>query len=446
MTAQEALNIVKQLLEPKSLNSIQEIIFLESWVGKLYREIALEAGYDLDYVKEVGSQLWSLLSEALEEKVTKKNIKLILGRNQLGGIPFQPAIQSSNRIEYPGGAVPLHSSIYIRHPLIEDRTNIEISQPGSLIRIKAARQTGKTSLIYRILAQAKRKGIQTAMLNLQIADSQLFRQLNKFLRWFCINISRQLYLEPKIDDFWDEEVGSKVSCTVYFQDYLLKELNNPLVLAIDDVDRVFEYPDLTQDFLSLLRTWYETAAEQLTWQKLRLVIAHSTEASMPIKPSQSPFNVGLPIQLLGFNRSQIYELMQRYELEQLDITLSDLEPLLALIGGHPYLLQLAFYHLKVEGLSLTNLLQQAPTQAGIYSGHLHRHWNSLRQQPELLEAFHHVITASRAVQLDAAIAHRLEGMGLIRLTGNEVRPSCDLYQQYFRSQLANLQLAEIQNE
>ncbi|MDX2214171.1 MAG: AAA-like domain-containing protein [Oculatellaceae cyanobacterium bins.114] len=417
------------------MNSIQEIIFLQSWIGKLYREIALEAGYDLDYVKEVGSQLWSLLSETLDEKVTKKNIKLILGRNQFGGIPFQPLIQTSSRIEYPGGAVPLHSNVYIRHSLIEERVYAEINQPGSLIRIKAARQTGKTSLIYRILTHAKRKGAQAVMLNLQIADSGLFTQLDKFLRWFCVNVSRQLRLEPKIDDFWDAEVGSKVSCTVYFQDYLLRELNNPLVLAVDEVDRVFEYPELTQDFLSLLRTWYEAAAEQPIWQKLRLVIAHSTEAYVSLKLNQSPFNVGLPIQLVGLSRLQIDELMQRYELEQIGISLSDLEPLLALIGGHPYLLQLAFYYLKVERLPLTTLLEYASTQAGIYSSHLHRHWHVLRQQPELLAALQQVTTASSAVQLDAATAYILEGMGLIYLAGNEATPSCELYRRYFNSQL-----------
>lgn len=437
MTAQEALTIVKRLLEPRPLNSIQEVIFLQSWVGRLYREIAIEAGYDLDYVKEVGSQLWSLLSEALGEKVTKKNIKLILGRNQLGDSPPLAILRHINLIEYPGGAVPLHSHVYINHPLIQERAYSEIKRQGSLIRIKAANQMGKTSLIYRILAHAKEAGMQTAMIHLQVADRSLFSQLDQFLRWFCINVSRQLHLEPKLNDFWDADVGSKISCTTYFQDYLLKDLSSPLVLAIDEVDRLFEYPDLTQDFLPLLRTWYEAAAEQSVWQKLRLIISHSTEISVPLKLKQSPFNVGLPIQLPEFNRSQIDELAQRYELEQIGIRSINLDPLVSLVGGHPYLLQLAFYHLKFSYLSIAHLLQAAPTQAGIYSSYLYRHWKTLQQHPELLAALQHVVTTSSPLQLEASLAHSLEGMGLIRLVGNEATPSCELYRLYFVSQLTS---------
>ena len=52
--------------------------------------------------------------------------------------------------ELPGGQVDLASRFYIDRPPIESRCYETIDQPGALIRIKAPRQMGKTSLMARI--------------------------------------------------------------------------------------------------------------------------------------------------------------------------------------------------------------------------------------------------------------------------------------------------------
>lgn len=78
MTVEEALTLVKRLLDRGHLSKIQEIVFRQSWEGQSYLEIASNASYDPRYVKDVGSKLWQLLSEALGEKVTKHNFRLVL--------------------------------------------------------------------------------------------------------------------------------------------------------------------------------------------------------------------------------------------------------------------------------------------------------------------------------------------------------------------------------
>lgn len=177
---------------------------------------------------------------------------------------------SANVIEFPSGAVPLHSALYIERTPVEARTYAEIEQPGSLIRIKAPHQMGKTSLMLRILAHAQEMGMRTVTLNLQQADRKVFSCLDKFLRWFCTNITRQLQLKPKLADYWDEDIGSKVSCTAYLQGYLLSEIDSPLVLALDEVNQIFEYPEIASEFLALLRSWHEEAKVINVWQKITL--------------------------------------------------------------------------------------------------------------------------------------------------------------------------------
>jgi hypothetical protein len=66
-----------------------------------------------------------------------------------------------------------------------------------------------------------------------------------------------LNLEAKLDDYWDEDIGIKMSWTIYFEEYILREIKQPLVLAFDEVHRVFEHPKVAEDFLPLIRACYE---------------------------------------------------------------------------------------------------------------------------------------------------------------------------------------------
>ncbi|NMG07932.1 AAA-like domain-containing protein [Brasilonema sp. UFV-L1] len=469
MNVEEAIAILDTFLEQR-LNNLQEVVFRKAWEGQTYQEMAEGAGYDANYVKDVGSKLWKLLSQALEEEVTKSNFRSVLRRRAErakldqqsarkqelgvssenrgnGGFPQVARIQEIREsplpnpdfIETPGGPVPLNSFFYIERTPIEEQTYTEISKPGSLIRIRAPRQMGKTSLMYRILTYARQTGdLHTVQISFQLADSQVFTSLDKFLRWFCANVSRQLNIEPRLDDFWDEDIGSKVSCTLYFQEYLLQQIASPVVLALDEVNRIFEYPDISRDFLPLLRSWYEEAADVLEiWQKLRLIVVHATEAYIPLDINQSPFNVGLSIRLPEFNLEQVQDLAVRHGLDWAkgELGAKQLTPLISMIGGHPYLVRLALYHLGRGDVTLDQLLQEAPTIAGIYSNYLRRHLANLQEHPKLAEALKRVVTTSASVQLEAITAYKLESMGLVKLEGNQAISSCELYRLYFREQL-----------
>lgn len=342
-------------------------------------------------------------------------------------------------VEFPGTPVPPDSKFYINRPPIEELSYKEISKPGSIIRIKAPRKMGKTSLLTRIIAHATTQGYQTVSLDFNKAEEAVFDNLDKFLRWFCANVSHQLNLESKLDDYWDEDIGSKVSCTIYFQGYLLEQINSALVLALNEVNRVFEHPQIAQEFLPLLRSWHEEAQQNQVLSKLRLVVIHSTEIYISLNINQSPFNIGLPIKLPQFSLAQVQDLAIRHGLDWANSEVGEqrLNLLLALVGGHPYLVRLAFYYLVNSSPlgGLEQLLQEAPTLSGIYSSHLRTQLATLQEHPELAAAFKQVVTANNGTQLEAVVAYKLESMGLVELEGNIARSSCDLYRQYFSAQL-----------
>ncbi|WP_339381121.1 AAA-like domain-containing protein [Brasilonema sp. UFV-L1] len=338
--------------------------------------------------------------------------------------------------ELPVGQVHLASSFYIERPPIETRCYQEVLQSGALIRIKAPRQMGKTSLMARILYLSREQGYRTVPLSFQLATAEVFTSLDRFLRWFCASIGQSLRLPNRLADYWDDIFGSSYNSTAYFEEYLLAEIDSSLVLGLDEVDRVFSYPEIADDFFGLLRAWYEKAkygdSGSDIWKKLRLVVVHSTEVYIPMNINQSPFNVGLAVELQEFTTEQVQDLAQRH---RLDWGSFEVEQLIDLVGGHPYLVRLAMYHVAKGDMTLAQLLQTAPTEAGPYSDHLRRHLWNLEQYPELAAHYSEVVAANKAIEFRTEVGFKLYSMGLVKKEGNYVLPRCDLYREYFRERL-----------
>jgi serine/threonine-protein kinase len=335
----------------------------------------------------------------------------------------------------PGGSIPLGSGLYVERSPIETDCYREILQPGALIRVKAPRQMGKTSLMARILHHASEHGYQAIPLSFQRADNKLFSNLDQFLRWFCEQIGRRLKRLNQLEDYWKGD-NSKDKCITYLEECILDEIDNPIVLGLDEVDLVFPHREVADDFFGLLRSWYESArygdAASDLWAKLRLVVVHSTEAYVPLNINQSPFNVGMNVELPEFNSTQVQDLAQRYGLRWSE---QSVEQLVNLVGGHPYLIRKALYHLRRQDVTLEQLLSEAPTEAGIYIDHLRRHLLNLQKYPELAESLRQVVMKSKPTELNSISAFKLESMGLVRLQGNQAAIRCDLYRSYFRDHL-----------
>jgi hypothetical protein len=439
----EMLN--RDLLENQgSLLKEIEIVLLQGiWQGQIYSQIAKDKGYSPHYLTNiVAPQLCQRLSKLLNKRVNKRNCRALLefyaaAQTAKTTYPRQNLVDLATDTEqsklprFPSGSVPLDSPFYIKNPVIAAQVEAEISKPGALIRIKGPREIGKTSLLLRILDHANRIGYRTVSLNLEQIDQAILSDLNRFLRWLCANIALQLQLEPRLDEYWDEDIGSKVSCSLYLRARVLEQIDSPVVLALDEVSEVFEHPQVAKDFFPLLRSWYEDTKRSPLWQKLRLIVVHSTEVYVPLQLNQSPFNVGLPIQLTGLSLEQVQQLAQFYGL---DWTNGDqAQMLMDMVGGHPTLVHLALYHLCSGELTLTQLLQAAPTSSGIYYHHLQRHWANLQAESELAIALHKVMNATEPVPLEPIFAYKLGSMGLIKQFGNKAIPSCELYRQYFES-------------
>ncbi|MGC1309287.1 MAG: AAA-like domain-containing protein [Phormidesmis sp.] len=334
--------------------------------------------------------------------------------------------------EEPEGLVPLDSPFYVERSPIEADCYEAIQRRGSLIRIKAPRQMGKTSLLIRVLNHAKQQGYETVRMSLQTADEKALDDLNEFLQWFCCLVTEELDLPDKLAEYWQGSRGIVRRCQRYFENYLLAEIDKPILLGLDEVDQVFEHPKIATDFFGMLRVWHEEGKSDPMWAKLHLVIVHSKEVYVPLSINRSPFNVGLPIELRELNRLEQLDLISRHRLQ---FSEPALKQLLTLVGGHPYLLRVALHRVARGRMTVEKLLAEAPTEGGLYNDHLRRHLLNIEADADLAAAFTRVIEAKGPVQIGSTEAFKLSSMGLVKYQGNSVLPLCELYRQYFQTRL-----------
>jgi hypothetical protein len=362
-------------------------------------------------------------------------------------------------LSYPDGPVPLDSPFYIERPPLEALAYREVTKPGCVIKIRAPEKMGKSSLMLRLLSFAETQDYYTVHLDCNLIDSTGLSDLNKFLRGFCLHVARELGVDPDLDDYWYENFSSKLNCSFYFKHYLLEVIDRPVVLVVDEVDRLFEYPQVSQEFFPLLRAWYEEARRDVNLQKLRLVVVYSTEEYVALDINRSPFNIGLPLHLPEFTQLQVQDLAERHGLNW--SSGKEVNALMELVGGHPFLIRIALYHICAHGISLNQLLQgaicaslrqrQGRTQqrfaiapstgyananGGIFHNHLWRKWITLQKNPALAAAMATVVTAQQSVLLDPIQAYKLESQGLIHHEGDRILPRCELYRSYFAKQFS----------
>ena len=325
-----------------------------------------------------------------------------------------------------------HGNFYIVRSRLEQRCYEEVVKPGTLIRIKSPEKMGKSLMMGRVLDYVAQKGYRIAIIDLREANQQFFSDINQFLQWFCAYVSDQLNVDQKLEENWKTFLGPNTNCTKYFAKYFLSSEEQPLIIALDNFDCIFKHPEIETDFCGLLRGWFEKVNTSKVWGRLRQIIVYSQESNAIRNINQSPFNVGLLIELGELDSLEVLALANAYGLSW---TTVETEKLMNMIGGHPDLIQKALDQITHQNIALDELLRTAPTEEGIYRGYLIERLEKLEENPSLVEAMKQVVNSDAPVRLGSKEAFKLDSMGLIKRQGNDIESRCNLYRYYFRDRL-----------
>lgn len=346
--------------------------------------------------------------------------------------PRRPtAFADIGQLERPDGTMQVESRFYLERAG-DAACQREVERGGTTIVIKAPRQMGKSSLLVRAAAQARRLGREVALLDFQLLDETMLDDPRRFFQNYSRWIADELDIDHPVQEVWESGLGHAQSCSKYVRRHVLKGLNKPVTLVMDEVDRMLNCP-FRSDFFGMLRSWHNNRATGSEWRKLDLLLVISTEPYMLIdNPQQSPFNVGEVIRLDDFSLSQTAELNDRHGSP---FTPPQIQRLYQLIHGHPYLTRQAMYRVTVGEMDAETLFTGAAEENGPFGDHLRRHLTRFSEHPELAQAMRGVLRHQTCP--DEVLFNRLQGAGLARRAGEQIVPRCKLYAIYFQERLGD---------
>lgn len=337
------------------------------------------------------------------------------------------------RLEPVGGAVPLDSTFYVVRNT-DDEFRTAISRQDSIILIKGARQMGKTSLLARGLHQARQGGGKVILTDFQKLNKDQLESAQSLFMALGEWIADQLNLEVYPDEVWNERRGPSVNFERYLRREVLNKIEQPLVWAMDEVDRLFER-DYASEVFGLFRSWHNERSLDPSgpWSRLTLAVAYATEAHLFISDiNQSPFNVGTRLVMEDFYFEQVEDLNRRYG----GPLRSEAETarFYRVVSGQPYLVRRGLHEMVMRGMDVSAFEAQADREEGFYGDHLRRMLVLLSKDAVRTEELREVLRGNPCPSPEGF--YRLRASGI--LSGEaprEARLRCRLYESYLKRHL-----------
>ena len=333
-----------------------------------------------------------------------------------------------------GGAVAPTSPFYIAREADALAARL-IKQGGVTLAIRGARQIGKSSLLSSIIAQSREAGKHVGYINFQSSfDTEDFAEAGAFYKLFFATLSEELALDDHTDEgnAWNTKRANNQNGTRYLTQYLLKQIHQPLVLALDEVDRLYQ-AEFCSDFFAMLRAWHNDRASRPALKDLDIVLVASTEVNAFIKdPNQSPFNVATSLHLRDFDETQVRRLNT---LHNNCLGPDALQKLHALLNGHPYLIRQALYCVATAQHDAQSLFACAlrTDETGPFADHLRHYESILDERDDLWQGFNQVLR--HQTRPPTPVHYALIALGLIRETAQGVIPRNALYTHFFTARL-----------
>ncbi len=422
----------------KPLSVISLIVVI---VGGLAALVATIFGHQGRRVKALAKAKKEGELEA-EEEAKKKSAGISLGEGSLRDPPSktQPLPISlehvvpspyadTSRVIKPGGAIEVDSRFYIERDADEIVLG-EVYQPRAMIRVHGPRQTGKTSLIMRVYADTQRvkNKLRAAFVDFQGLPQEDRFSLNAIWHAIARYTAEQLQLARVA---WNSEESYDQNFSRFVERQVFLNNPTPLLLCLDEADRLFGSP-IKSDFFASLRAYYNRGALYGVWKSVRWLLAVSSEPHFFIEElNQSPFDVGMRVDLSRFTPQEVLRCAHALEMK---LEEHELEQIMEYVGGHPYLAHLTFYHMARNTVPRAELFNAKTAGGGIYRDHLHRFLIRFQAENDLAEAMKEILHGKACD--DAKIEDRLKAAGLVwRDDDNKAVPFCRLYLDFFRSEL-----------
>lgn len=238
-----------------------------------------------------------------------------------------------------GGSLPADAPSYIERQC--DRDYYELLKERKYCYVFNCRQMGKSSLRVRVTHKLQAEGGVCATIDPQKIGVEVTCD-----QWYSSAIRSlvgDLDLKSKFDlRSWirERELLSPVQRFAEFiETVVLQEIDTPIVIFVEEIDRLLSLKFGMDDFFGLVRSFFEDRPTKPDYNRLTFsFLGVATPTDLIQSHNTSAFNIGYAVEMTGFTLTEALPLMQGLA-SKVANPQDYLEEAVKWTGGQPFLIQ-----------------------------------------------------------------------------------------------------------